>query len=230
MGTTRTRLLCPSMVCSDLSRLGQQVQSLTEAGVDMLHWDIMDGVFVHSFCLTPGIIKAGRPYSDLPFDVHVCVTNPESYITEIIAAGGDVISLQYETTPHIFRAVESIHKLGKKAGVVLNPKTPLSSLEYLLDELQMVTLMTVDVGFAGQKFIRPMLRKISALRDIIVKRNLDVDIQVDGQINAKTFRDVILAGANVLIVGTSGLFTVHEDLSTAVRMVREQIASIREAI
>ena len=113
---------------------------------------------------------------------------------------------------------------------MINPKTPLSALEYLLDDLQMVTLMKVDVGYAGQKFIRPMLQKISVLREMITERNLDVELQVDGQINAKTFRDVIRAGANVLIVGTSGLFTVHEDLKTAVQMVRGQVNSITQSI
>ncbi len=215
--------ICPSMICSDLSQLGQQVKILDEAGVDMLHWDIMDGVFVHNFCLTPDIIAACRPFTNLPFDVHVALVDPAGFINEIADSGADIISLQFETTPHIFRAVETIHNLDKKAGIVINPITPLSQIDLILDKIQMVTIMTVDLGFAGQKFIRPMLDKIGDLRKRIRERNLEIDIQVDGQINNTTFSDVINAGANVLVVGTSGLFTVHEDLKTAVKIVREKI-------
>lgn len=215
--------LAPSMICSDLSQLGKQVEILDDAGVDIFHWDIMDGVFVHNFCLTPDIISACRPFSDLPFDVHVAVIDPASFIKEIADAGADIISLQFETTPHIFRALDTIHKSGKKAGIVINPITPLSQIEYILEEIQMVTIMTVDLGFAGQKFIRPMLKKISSLRKTIQERDLEMDIQVDGQINNATYVDVVKAGANVLVVGTSGLFTVHDDLKTAVEIVREKI-------
>jgi ribulose-phosphate 3-epimerase len=215
--------LAPSMICSDLSQLGKQVEILDDAGVDIFHWDIMDGVFVHNFCLTPDIIAACRPFTELPFDVHVALIDPASFITEIADAGADIVSLQFETTPHIFRAVDTIHKLGKKAGIVINPITPLSHIEYILKEIQMVTIMTVDLGFAGQKFIRPMLKKISNLRQLIQEHNLEMDIQVDGQINNTTYSDVIKAGANVLVVGTSGLFTVHDDLKTAVKIVRGKI-------
>jgi len=211
------------MICSDLSQLGKQVEILDEAGVDIFHWDIMDGVFVHNFCLTPDIIAACRPFTELPFDVHVALIDPASFITEIADAGADIVSLQFETTPHIFRAVDTIHKLGKKAGIVINPITPLSQIEYILKEIQMVTIMTVDLGFAGQKFIRPMLKKIRNLRQLIQEHNLEMDIQVDGQINNTTYSDVIKAGANVLVVGTSGLFTVHDDLKTAVKIVRGKI-------
>jgi ribulose-phosphate 3-epimerase len=215
--------LAPSMICSDLSQLGKQVEILDDAGVDIFHWDIMDGVFVHNFCLTPDIIAACRPFTELPFDVHVALIDPASFITEIADAGADIVSLQFETTPHIFRAVDTIHKLGKKAGIVINPITPLSHIEHILKEIQMVTIMTVDLGFAGQKFIRPMLEKISNLRQLIQEHNLEMDIQVDGQINNTTYSDVIKAGANVLVVGTSGLFTVHDDLKTAVKIVRGKI-------
>lgn len=223
----KTIKLCPSMVCEDLSQLGKQITILDAAGIDMCHWDIMDGVYVHNFALTPDVIKACRPFSDLPFDVHLCITDPASFIPETAAAGADFISLQFETTPHIYRAIEQIHKLGRKAGIVITPITPLSHIESLLPDIQMVTIMTVDVEFAGQTFIRPMLDKIRHLNELITRDGLDVDIQVDGQINANTIADVIQAGANVLIVGTSGLFTVNEDLATAVKMVRESINAIQ---
>ena len=215
----------PSVVCADLTRLGQQVEELTKAKVDMFHWDVMDGVYVHNFCLTPDIMAACRPFSNLPFDVHLCITNPAGFIDMTAEAGADIISLQLETTPHLHRAVEQIHKRGKQAGVVINPSTPLSHLDSILSELQMVTVMTVDVGFAGQNFIFPMLEKISSLRRTIKDKGLNVDIQIDGQVNSKTIDKVIHAGANVLVVGTSGLFKVDNDLEEAVKKVREQIQS-----
>jgi len=218
--------ISPSVVCADLSQLGNQVKLLDEAGVDLFHWDIMDGVFVHNFCLTPDLITACRPFTKKPFDVHMCIADPASFIPEVVATGSDIISLQYESTPHIFRAVQSIHKAGRKAGVVISPKTPLTDLEYLLGDLQMVTVMTVDVGFAGQTFLDPMLDKIRKLREMIEARHLDVDIQVDGQINDKTFKSVIDAGANVLVVGTSGLFNLDEDLSLGVQKLREKLDKI----
>jgi ribulose-phosphate 3-epimerase len=213
----------PSMVCADLSNLGQQVEVLSDAGVDLLHWDIMDGVYVHNFCLTPGIMAACRPFSSLPFDVHLCISDPASFITEVAEAGAGIISLQLETTPHLYRAVEQIHSKGIKAGVVINPSTPLAYIESILAEVQMVTVMTVDVGFAGQNFIYPMLDKITALRKIIDDKGLEIDIQVDGQINARTFGQVIKAGANVLVVGTSGLFGLNDDIQKAVQIVRDEI-------
>ena len=218
--------LSPSMVCSDLSQLGAQVQILDQAGVDMLHWDIMDGVFVRSFCLTPDVIAACRPFTELPFDVHMCITDPEAFIPVVADASADILSLQFETTPHLFRAIEKIHQRERKAGIVINPKTPISQVELVLGEIQMVTLMTVDVGFAGQQFIMPMLDKIRKLREIIDARGYEIDIQVDGQINFNTFRDVIKAGANVLVVGTSGLFSVDKDLATGVGIVRAEIDAI----
>ncbi len=218
--------ISPSVVCADLSQLGNQVKLLDEAGVDLFHWDVMDGVFVHNFCLAPDLITACRPFTMKPFDVHMCIADPAGFIPEIVATGSDIISLQFESTPHIFRAVQTIHKAGRKAGVVISPKTPLTDLEYLLDDLQMVTVMTVDVGFAGQTFLTPMLDKIRKLREMIDARNLDVDIQVDGQINDKTFESVIQAGANVLVVGTSGLFNLDADLVKAVQMVREKVNKI----
>lgn len=218
--------ICPSVVCADLSQLGNQIRLLDEAGVDMFHWDIMDGVFVHNFCLTPGIIAACRPLTKIQFDVHMAIVDPAGFIPEVIETGSDIISLQYETTLHVFRAVQSIHKAGRKAGIVISPKTSLAEIEYILSEIQMVTVMTVDVGFVGQSFLRPMLEKIRSLRKMIKERHLDVDIQVDGQINDKTFKDVIEAGANVLVVGTSGLFNLDPDLTTAVRILREKLDHI----
>ena len=217
--------LDPSVACADLSNLGAQIKILSEAGVDMFHWDIMDGLFAHNFCLSPDIMAACRSFTSLPFDVHLCITDPASFIKESAEAGADIISLQLETTPHLHRAVEQIHKFEKKAGVVVNPSTPLFHMESILSEVQMVTIMTVDAGFAGQKFIYSMLDKIRALRKIIEEKNLKADIQVDGQINLKTIEQVIKAGANILVLGTSGLFNLSDDLRSAVQVVREQVCS-----
>jgi len=222
--------ISPSVVCADLSQLGSQVKLLDEAGVDLFHWDVMDGVFVHNFCLTPDVIAACRPFTNKPFDVHMCIADPAGFIPEIVETGSDIISLQYESTPHLFRAVQTIHKYGRKAGVVISPKTPLADLEYILGDLQMVTVMTVDVGFAGQTFLTPMLDKIRKLREMIDARGLDVDIQVDGQINDKTFESVIEAGANVMVVGTSGLFNVDDDLTKGVQIVREKLDQIAKIL
>ena len=211
------------MICADLSKLGQQVEALNDAGVDLFHWDIMDGVYVHNFCLTPNVMAACRPFSDLPFDVHLCISDPAAFIDECAEAGAGIINLQLEATPHLHRAVEQIHHKRIKAGVVINPSTPLSHLESILSEVQMITVMTVDVGFAGQNFIYPMLDKISSLRKTIDEKGLKIDIQVDGAINAKTINQVIKAGANVLVLGTSGLFSLSDDIGNAVQVVRDQI-------
>jgi len=222
--------ISPSMMCADLSRLGQQIKELEEAGVDMFHWDIMDGLYVHNFALSPAIIAACRPYSQLPFDVHLGISDPAGFITEAAEAGADIISLQLETTPHLHRAVRRIHALGKKAGVVVGPTTPLTFLETILDELDMVTLMTVDVGFAGQSFIWPVLDKVCTLRRWVQERGLSLDIQVDGQINASTIASAVIAGANVLVVGTSGLFAAMENLKEAVKGIRRRITEAQEAL
>jgi len=215
----------PAMLCADLSKLGEQVKILSDAGVDLFHWDIMDGVFVHNFCLTPCIMAACRQYSNLPFEVHLCISNPADFIKESVEAGAGIISLQLETTPHIHRAVEQIHKYDVKAGIVINPSTPLSHAESILTEIQMITIMTIDVGFVGQSFIYPMLDKVKALREMITRKDLDIDIQVDGQVNVKTIDKVIKHGANVLVIGSSGLFSLNKDLKIAVQIVKDQIHS-----
>lgn len=213
-----------SMMCADFTRLGQQIEELQGVGVDLLHWDVMDGLFVHNFALSPDIIAACRARTSLPFDAHLCITDPSSFITEVAQAGADIIEVQLETTLHVHRAVERIHALGKRAGVVLSPSTPLSFLETILQDLDIVTLMTVDAGFAGQSFIWPALEKVRALRKLVLERKLRSDIQVDGQINATSIAAAVRAGANVLVVGTSGLFAASENLQQAMRGLRAHIA------
>jgi ribulose-phosphate 3-epimerase len=215
----------PSVMCADLSRLGEQIEELDAAGVDMFHWDIMDGVYVHNLALSPAVMAACRRYTRLPFDVHLGLVDPASYIPDAAASGADIISLQFENTPHVFRAVRQIHALGKKAGVVINPITPIDMLEPLVSELDMVTLMTVDFGFAGQSIIWPVLEKARTLRRWTAERGLVLDIQVDGQVNAPTIAPILASGANVLVVGTSGLFTLAPTLAEGVSILQEQIAA-----
>jgi ribulose-phosphate 3-epimerase len=216
--------ISPSMMCADLTRLGEEVRALEAAGADMLHWDIMDGQFAHNFALSPMIVAGCRPVTTLPFDVHLGILDPAGFIDEVADAGADIISLQLETTPHLHRAVQRIHARGKKAGVVVNPVTPLCFLETILSEIQMVTLMTVDFGFAGQSFVWPVLDKVRALRRMVHERGLPIDIQVDGQINAPTIGPAVAAGANVLVVGTSGLFTVPGGFAHAMQQIRARAA------
>ncbi len=220
--------ISPSVICADLSRLGQELAELEAAGVDQFHWDVMDGVYVHNLALSPAVIAACRPHSKLPFDVHLGLVDPAAFIPDVAQAGGDIISLQFETTPHIFRALRQIHALGKRAGVVFNPITPVELLEPLLPELDMVTVMTVDFGFAGQQVIWPMLDKARTLRRWAGERGLALDIQVDGQVNAGTMARMVASGANVLVVGTSGLFTLAPTLKESVQIVREQIRAAQE--
>lgn len=219
--------ISPSMMCADLTRLGEQVHELSEAGADLLHWDIIDGHFAHNFGLNPDIIAACRPLTRIPFDVHLMANDPAAYIDEVAAAGADMITLQLEPTVHIHRAIAHIHRLGKMAGVALNPMTPLSFLETILPELDMITLMTVDAGFAGQTFVSGVLPKLHTLRQKVGELGLNVDIQVDGQIKAATIQQVVWAGANVLVVGTSGLFAVPGTLQHTIQAIR---ATAREAI
>ncbi len=175
-------------------------------------------------------MAACRPHTKVPFDVHLGLMDPAAYIPDAAEAGADIISLQLETTPHVFRAVRQIHALGKRAGVVINPITPLEVLEPLLPELDMVTVMTVDFGFAGQKLIWPMLEKIRTLRRWVTERGLAVDIQADGQVNAPTIAPILASGANILVVGTSGLFTLAPTLAESVEILRGQIRAAQAGL
>lgn len=213
----------PSVMCADLSRLGQALAELEMAGVDQFHWDVMDGVYVHNLALSPAVMAACRPYTTLPFDVHLGLMDPAAYIPDAAQAGADIISLQLENTPHIFRAVRQIHALGKRAGVVINPITPIDLLEPIVSELDMVTVMTVDFGFAGQSIIWPMLEKVRTLRRWTTERGLTLDIQADGQVNEPTIAPILASGANVLVAGTSGLFTLAPTLAEGVKILRGQI-------
>jgi len=213
--------ISPSMMCADLSQLGAQLQILDEEGVDSFHFDIMDGHFVPNLALSPLIVRSLRPLSRKPFNVHLMVENPTLYLPDLYDIGVNCVTVHVETMgSSAFRILANIKTHGSKVGVALNPATPLNTVEYMLEQVDSVTIMTVDPGFAGQAFIWPMLNKIRALRALREQHGYNFEIEVDGSINAQTFSPVIKAGADVLVVGTSGLFSLDKDLRLAVRKLK----------
>ena len=196
-------LISPSVLAADFSKLGDEVQSVSEMGADLIHLDIMDGHFVPNLSFGADIVRVIRPYSNLPFDVHLMITNPEIYISSYVDAGANLITVHPESTSHIHSVLQQIKKSGIKAGVALNPGTPIEVLDNIIDIIDLVLVMTVNPGFGGQSFLLSQLAKISKIRSIIDKENYSIDLSVDGGINAKTAALAIDAGANVLVAGTS---------------------------
>ncbi|MCS7199235.1 MAG: ribulose-phosphate 3-epimerase [Caldimicrobium sp.] len=196
-------LIAPSLLSADFSRLKEEVQAVETAGADLLHLDVMDGVYVPNITFGPLVISALRPHTKLPFDVHLMIVQPERYIGHFAQAGADWICIHAEATPHLHRGVSAIKELGKKAGVSLNPHTPLEVLDYILEELDFVLIMSVNPGFGGQRFISQTLRKIERLKRTLVQRSLPVLVEVDGGINEETAAQVISAGADILVAGTA---------------------------
>ena len=196
-------LISPSVLAADFSKLGDEVQSVSEMGADFIHLDIMDGHFVPNLSFGADIVRGIRAYSNLPFDVHLMITNPEIYISSYVDAGANLITVHPESTSHIHSVLQQIKKSGIKAGVALNPGTPIEVLDNIIDIIDLVLVMTVNPGFGGQSFLLSQLAKISKIRSIIDKENYSIDLSVDGGINAKTAALAIDAGANVLVVGTS---------------------------
>lgn len=195
--------LAPSILSADFSRLGEQVALVEEAGVEYLHIDVMDGHFVPNITIGPLVVEALRPMSKLVFDVHLMIENPDKYVEQFVKAGADIVGIHVEAAPHLHRSVQLIKSFGVKASVSLNPATPLSAIEYILQDVDMVLVMSVNPGFGGQKFISGVLPKISALRSMIKEQGLNVDIQVDGGINPENAGRVVAAGANVLVAGSA---------------------------
>jgi len=200
---TRPVLIAPSILSADFARLGEEVRAIDAAGADWIHFDVMDGHFVPNISIGPGVLKAIRPHTARPIDVHLMISPIDAYLDAFAEAGADHITVHPEAGPHIHRTVQRIRALGLKAGVVLNPGTPAKMLDYLIDDLDLVLVMSVNPGFGGQSFIHSQLRKIEAIRKMIDKTGRDIWLQVDGGIDFETAPQAISAGADVLVAGTA---------------------------
>ena len=204
--------IAPSILSADFAALGSATNQLEEWGADMVHIDVMDGNFVSNITFGASMVKALRPHSKLPFDVHLMVENPLKWIPIFKDAGADIFTFHIEADRHSHRTIQTVKKLNMKAGIALNPATPLSILEYILDDIDLVLLMTVNPGAPAQEFIPSVVEKIKRLNDVILERDLRVDIEIDGGINASTARHCIDAGADILVAGNS-IFTAPNPIS-----------------
>ncbi len=222
MGNNPQVKLAPSILSADFSRLGEQVAEVTRAGADYIHVDVMDGRFVPQITIGAPVVAAIRPWTNLPLDVHLMIEAPERQISQFADAGADIITIHIEACPHIRRVLQSIKGLGVKAGVSLNPDTPADTLMEVLPYLDLVLVMTVNPGFAGQTFIEATLDKIAHLRDELDRRSLAVELEVDGGINAEIAPRVVKAGARVLVAGAA-VFNSGKTVEEALRKIRASL-------
>lgn len=196
-------VISPSILSADFARLGEELRAIDEAGADWIHVDVMDGHFVPNITIGPGVVKALRPHSSKPFDVHLMISPVDNFLDAFAEAGADIITVHPEAGPHLHRTIQRIKGLGKKTGVSLNPATPAKMLDYVLEEIDLVLVMSVNPGFGGQKFIASQLKKIEAVANRIQKEGLDVQVEVDGGIDPETARRAVDAGATALVAGTA---------------------------
>lgn len=211
--------IAPSILSADFSRLGDEIRAVEAAGADYIHIDVMDGHFVPNITIGPLIVDAVRKVTELPLDVHLMIENPDRYIPDFAAAGADIIVVHAEAVNHLHRTVQLIQSLGKKAGVSLNPATPLNVLDYVLEELDLVLLMTVNPGFGGQSFIEACLPKIHALRAMLDRRGCEAELEVDGGVKASNIARIAHAGADVFVAG-SAVFGSDDYGATILEMKR----------
>lgn len=195
--------IAPSILSADFARLGADIEDVERGGADYIHVDVMDGHFVPNITIGPLIVEAIRPVTNLPLDVHLMIENPDAFIGTFAKMGADIISVHVEACPHLHRTIQQIKSEGVKAGVVLNPHTPANMIKEVLDEVDLVLLMTVNPGFGGQSFIHSVLPKIKEVSDMVKERGLQVEIEVDGGVNEETAKLCIEAGANVLVAGSA---------------------------
>jgi ribulose-phosphate 3-epimerase len=217
--------LAPSILSADFGRLGEQVVEATRAGADYIHVDVMDGHFVPNITIGPLVVAAIRPHTNLPLDVHLMIESPEKYIQQFAQAGANIITVHVEVCPHLHRVVESIKELGVKAGVSLNPSTPLTAVDEVLSALDLVLLMSVNPGFGGQQFIEGTVGKIARLRNRLDELGLAAELEVDGGINAEIAPRVAKAGARVLVAGAA-VFNKKESVSQALGRIRENLRKL----
>lgn len=201
--------IAPSLLSANFADLTKDIRKLEEGKADYLHLDVMDGIYVPNITFGPPVIKKIRKVTELPFDVHLMIDRPERFIEDFVDAGADIITVHEESTTHLHRTIQIIKSLGIKAGVTLNPTTPLSTLEYILDDIDLILVMTVNPGFGGQSFIQAMKEKIAKTREIIDENNPDIILEVDGGIKLDNAREIIELGADLLVVG-SGIFNADD--------------------
>ncbi len=219
---SHTIQIVPSILSADFARLGEQVREADEAGAERIQVDVMDGHYVPNITVGPQVLKAIRPYFSRIIEAHLMIEKPELYIPEFAQAGANYIIVHRETCPHLHRTLQQIHSEGAKAGVALNPATPLVDLEEILEYADMLLVMTVNPGFGGQDFIYSMLPKITRLRKTLVERGLDVDIEVDGGIHEETAPLVVEAGANLLVAG-SAVYGAPDGVAAAIERLRAAV-------
>jgi ribulose-phosphate 3-epimerase len=217
---TKPVRIAPSILSADFARLGDEVRAIEAAGADWIHIDVMDGHFVPNISMGPVVVRALRPVTTLPFDVHLMISPVDPYLDAFAEAGADTITVHPEAGPHIHRSLQHIKTLGKRAGVVLNPGTPAKMLDYLMDLVDLVLVMSVNPGFGGQSFIPNQLRKIEAIRTMIEKSGRDIDLEVDGGIDPETARQAIAAGADALVAGTATFQGGPEQYAANIRALR----------
>jgi ribulose-phosphate 3-epimerase len=214
--------IAPSILAADFSRLGEQVLVAEAAGADYIHVDVMDGHFVPNITMGPMVVNAVRQVTGLPLDVHLMIESPERYLAEFCAAGADILTVHVETCPHLHRTVQQIKELGCRAGVTLNPATPVSSLEEILPYVDLVLVLTVNPGFGGQAFIQGMLPKIRRVRAMLDDIGSAAELEVDGGIGPKTAPSTVHAGADVLVAG-SAIFGAREGIEEAIEQIRKAL-------
>ncbi len=213
--------IAPSILSADFTKLGEEIIKVERAGADYIHVDVMDGHFVPNITIGPMIVKAIRRVTDLPLDVHLMISDPDRYIDDFVEVGANIITVHAETANHLHRTIQRLRDMGVAPSVSLNPASPLDLVEYILGDLDMVLLMTVNPGFGGQKFIRGVVPKIEKLRKIINERDLNVEIEVDGGISPETIEEVSAAGADVFVAGSAIFYS--DDYEATITLMRERM-------